>query len=121
MMVKKLSADELLISLAHFCDDGCVFRLDKEHLIVTKNNKYVLHGTRNTHDRLWELHRPTQHTPTTTLQPLKNVTITAKHAGLYHSPTSLKKNLQGSSNDQHHSKLSSSSLTFRILFGLLII
>ena len=100
-----------LISLGQLCDDGCIVRLDKKHLLATKNKKYVLHGTRNPHDRLWDIHLPTHSTPTTTLQPLTNVSVTAKHAGLYHSPTLLKKTLPVSPNDQHHCNLSSSSPT----------
>ena len=48
-----------LIFLGQLCDDDCKVYLDKRKLIVYKNNKKILHGSRNYSDGLWDVHFPT--------------------------------------------------------------
>ena len=48
-----------LISLGQLCDDDCSVFLDKRKLIVYKDNKKIIHGSRNYSDGLWNVHFPT--------------------------------------------------------------
>ena len=48
-----------LISLGQLCDDDCKVYLDKRKLLVYKNDKKILHGSRNYSDGLWDVHFPT--------------------------------------------------------------
>ena len=49
-----------LISLGQLCDDDCTVFLDKRKLLVYKNNKKIIHGSRNYSDGLWDVHFPTK-------------------------------------------------------------
>ena len=49
-----------LISLGQLCDDDCKVFLDKRKLAVYKNDKLIIHGSRNYSDRLWDVHFPTK-------------------------------------------------------------
>jgi hypothetical protein len=61
-----------LISIGQLCDDDCVAVLDKRKLQVFKRNAYVLSGTRNKIDGLWDIalpiSRPTSTRPKAPLQ-----------------------------------------------------
>ena len=49
-----------LISLGQLCDDDCKVFLDKHKLLVYKDNKKIIHGSRNRSDGLWDVHFPTK-------------------------------------------------------------
>ena len=49
-----------LISLGQLCDDDCTVHLDKNKLLVFKNKKKIIQGTRNHTDGLWDVHFPTK-------------------------------------------------------------
>ena len=40
-----------LISVASMCDDGCQVMFDKNNAFITKNNKLLIKGYRNQHDK----------------------------------------------------------------------
>ena len=78
-----------LISIPQLCDDGCNVLLDNKKLYAVKNNKLILTGTRNKHDRLWDIPLPYQYSMDTSTIQENNHTTKAMHAGLYnkHLPT----------------------------------
>ena len=41
--------------LGQLCNDDCEVLLSKKKLVVTKNNKQILHGDRNKSDGLWDI------------------------------------------------------------------
>ena len=45
----------LLISMGQLCDDDCLVGLSKKKVVVIKNNKIILEGTRNKTDNLWDI------------------------------------------------------------------
>ena len=50
-----------LISIGSLCDDNCTATFSKDHVIVTKNGKLIVHGTRNKVDGIWHIPLP-EHT-----------------------------------------------------------
>ena len=54
MILPKLTSSSL-ISLGQLCDDDCAILLNKNTLLAIKNNKIILKGTRNPHDKLWDI------------------------------------------------------------------
>ena len=48
-----------LISIGRLCDDNCIAVFDRKELNIYKNNKKVIHGTRNYRDGLWDIQLPT--------------------------------------------------------------
>jgi hypothetical protein len=47
-----------LISIGQLCDDGCDITLDKNEMIITKNNQFIMRGQRNPRDGLWDIPIP---------------------------------------------------------------
>ena len=87
MILPELKSSNL-ISIGQLCDDGCDIIIDKDQLVVSKNNNIILKGHRNTRDGLWDI--PIQKANITTNCCLKPPT----HSGLYQnrSPKSNKIN-----------------------------
>ena len=44
-----------LISIGKLCDDGCKVNFDEHGMDVIKNNKVIMHGTRNKRDGLYDI------------------------------------------------------------------
>ena len=66
-----------LISMGQLCDDGCAVVLLKDKLVVIKEKKIILQGTRNHTDDLWDI---PIHKNNISPQNYKTPPI---HAGLY--------------------------------------
>ena len=54
MILPKLTSSSF-ISLGQLCDDDCAILLNKKTLLAIKNNKIILKGTRNPHDKLCDI------------------------------------------------------------------
>ena len=53
-----------LISIGQLCDDGCDITMDKNELVVSKNNSIIWKGHRNSRDDLWDIRIPKSHITT---------------------------------------------------------
>ena len=56
-----------LLSIGQLCDDNCIATFDKHKLIITKNNKTLIEGTRNFSNGMWYV--PIHNDTTLTSQP----------------------------------------------------
>ena len=48
-------SNESLLSIGQLCDDGCVAVFTNESVLISKDNKLILEGTRNKVDGLWDV------------------------------------------------------------------
>ena len=64
-----------LLSIGQFCDDGCIVIFHKNLVLVTKHNKIILRGFRNTNNGMWEIPLP--------LTDKLNSTITKTNTEVY--------------------------------------
>ena len=59
-----------LLSIGQLCNDDCTAIFTKQNMKVIKNEKVILHGTRNLSDGLWDV---PLHTPFTSTEKLNAI------------------------------------------------
>jgi hypothetical protein len=79
--------EQPLLSIPLLADDGCKINLTKDNIVVTKNDKIILKGIRDTVSTLWMI--PIKHNKRVNLLAQSLPPVPATHAAnsAYHQPT----------------------------------